>query len=112
MTRVVALREDGRMYIAMNRFRIAPGREEEFVEVWRKRDSYLDEVAGFRGFQLLQGERAAEHTLFISHSTWDSRAAFEAWTNSEAFTRAHRQGRTPEGLVLAHPEFEGYEVKL
>ena len=32
------------MYIAMNRFRVAAGREAEFVEVWRKRDSYLDKV--------------------------------------------------------------------
>ena len=100
------------MYIAMNRFRITPGREEEFVEVWRRRDSYLDGVAGFRDFQLLQGKRGEEETIFISHSTWDSRAAFEAWTNSEEFTKAHRKGRTPEGVVRAHPEFEGYEVKL
>ena len=100
------------MYIAMNRFRITPGREDEFVEVWRNRDSYLGGVAGFQSFKLLQGKRGDDATVFISHSTWESRAAFEAWTNSEEFTKAHRQGRTPEGLVLAHPEFEGYEVKL
>ena len=100
------------MYIAMNRFRIAPGREEEFVEVWRNRETYLDEVEGFREFKLLQGKRGEDATIFISHSIWESHAAFEAWTNSEAFTKAHRRGRTPEGLVLAHPEFEGYEVKL
>lgn len=99
-------------YIAMNRFRIAPGREAEFVEVWRNRESYLDEVPGFRRFRLLQGEPGERATIFISHSEWDSRAAFEAWTNSEAFTTAHRRGRTPEGLVLAHPEFEGYEVAI
>jgi heme-degrading monooxygenase HmoA len=98
------------MYVAMNRFRIAGGREDEFTRVWRERDSYLDGVAGFRRFRLLQGERRDGETTFVSHSEWDSRAAFEAWTNSEAFTKAHRSGRTPEGLVLAHPQFEGYEV--
>ncbi len=99
-------------YIAMNRFRVAPGREAEFVEVWRSRESYLDEVPGFRRFRLLQGEPGEQATIFVSHSEWDSRAAFESWTNSEAFTKAHRRGRTPEGLVLAHPEFEGYEVAI
>ena len=98
------------MYIAMNRFRIAPGREDDFETVWRERKSYLDQVAGFRSFRLLRGAPGDQETLFVSHSTWDSRAAFEAWTNSEEFTKAHRQGRTPEGVVLAHPEFEGYEV--
>ena len=98
------------MYIAMNRFRIAAGREDEFVQVWRERDSYLDQVAGFKSFRLLRGESGESETLFVSHSEWASRQAFSDWTNSEAFTNAHRKGRTPEGLVLAHPEFEGYEV--
>ena len=94
----------------MNRFRISPGREEEFVEVWRQRDSTLDSVAGFVSFRLLQGARGESETIVISHSEWTSRQAFEDWTNSESFTKAHRRGRTPEGLVLSHPEFEGYEV--
>lgn len=100
------------MYIAMNRFRIAPGREEDFKRVWSERKSYLDQVAGFRRFRLLEGRPGETETIFISHSEWDSRAAFQAWTDSEAFTKAHREGRTPEGTVLAHPEFEGYEVAL
>ena len=32
------------MYIAMNRFRILPGKEDEFETLWRKRDSHLNEV--------------------------------------------------------------------
>lgn len=98
------------MYVAMNRFRIAAGREEEFAAVWRNRESHLDEVPGFVRFRLLEGARGEAETLFISHSEWDGRASFEAWTRSEAFARAHRRGRTPPGLVLAHPQFEGYEV--
>ena len=100
------------MYIAMNRFRIAAGREPEFVEVWKNRETYLDQVAGFKEFHLLQGESGETETIFISHSTWASRAAFVAWTESEEFVKAHRRGKSPEGLVLSHPQFEGYEVKL
>ena len=100
------------MYIAMNRFRIAAGREEEFAKVWRERDSYLDEVEGFLRFRLLQGKAGETETLFVSHSEWASRDAFVAWTESEAFVQAHRRGRTPEGLVLAHPDFEGFQVVL
>ena len=100
------------MYIAMNRFRIAAGREEDFKTVWRERKSYLDQIPGFVRFRLLEGAGGESETLFVSHSEWESRAAFSAWTNSEEFTRAHREGRTPEGTVLAHPEFEGYEVVL
>ena len=100
------------MFIAMNRFRIAPGRGDEFVRLWRERDSRLAGVPGFRAFHLLQDEPGAEATVYISHSTWDSRAAFEAWTASDAFREAHARARSPEGLYLGPPRFEGYEVAL
>ena len=36
------------MFIAMNRFKIVLGKEKDFENVWRKRDSYLDDVDGFK----------------------------------------------------------------
>ena len=38
------------MYIAMNRFKIVPGRETDFEKIWKKRDSHLSGVAGFKEF--------------------------------------------------------------
>ena len=100
------------MFLAMNRFRIAVGREALFEEMWRSRESRLDEVDGFREFHLLRGPTDDEATLFVSHSRWDSRADFEAWTQSEAFRAAHAQARAPEGTYLGHPQFEGFDVVL
>lgn len=100
------------MFIAMNRFRVAPGREEDFVRVWEERESYLHEMEGFSRFRLLHGPAGDEHTLFISYTEWVSAEAFRAWTDSEQFVSAHRKGRTPEGVLLGHPEFEGFEVRL
>ena len=78
------------MFIAMNRFKIAPGREGEFIEIWKKRETYLDEVPGFREFHLLQGPGSDEYTLFASHSVWESRQAFEDWTHSEPIRNRRR----------------------
>jgi heme-degrading monooxygenase HmoA len=100
------------MFIAMNRFRLAPGHEDAFVQMWRERDSRLQDVPGFRQFQLLRGDTDAEATTFISHSTWDSRALFQAWTESDAFRQAHAKARAPEGMYLGPPKFEGYESVL
>ena len=100
------------MFIAMNRFRIALGRESVFEEMWRQRDSYLDEVAGFEEFHLLKGATDEECTLYASHSVWESREAFVAWTESEAFRKAHAQAKAPEGTYLGHPQFEGFDVIL
>ena len=73
------------MYIAMNRFRVARGSEADFEHVWLSRDSHLEKVPGFVEFHLLKGPEAEDHTLYASHTVWENRATFEAWTRSEAF---------------------------
>lgn len=100
------------MYIAMNRFYVNEGHETVFEEIWRKRETYLDQVPGFKKFNLLRGETKDGITLFVSHSTWESRNAFIAWTESEAFRKAHGDARSPQGTLAGHPVFEGYEVVL
>ena len=61
------------MYIAMNRFRILPGKEDEFETLWRKRDSHLNEVEGFKSFNLIKGQANSDYTLYVSHSQWESK---------------------------------------
>jgi heme-degrading monooxygenase HmoA len=100
------------VFIAMNRFRIALGSEEVFEDLWRSRDSQLDGVPGYRDFHLCKGPGDEEATLYASHTTWDSREAFEAWTKSESFAKAHQKARAPKGTYLGHPQFEGFEVVL
>lgn len=100
------------MFIATNRFKVTAGREADFERVWRERDSRLAQVPGFREFHLLRGETDAGHTLYVSHSTWDSRQAFEAWTRSDAFREAHANARSPEGTLQGHPRLEAFEVVL
>lgn len=100
------------MYIAMNRFRVNAGFEEGFERMWRERDSYLAEVPGFRSFHLLRGTTKEGITTYLSHSTWDSRDAFAAWTESDSFRKAHGDARSPQGTLAGHPVFEGYEVVL
>ena len=100
------------MYIAMNRFQIAEGREEIFEKIWRERDSQLEEVPGFRDFHLLRGPTEEGVTLFASHTVWESEEAFQDWTRSENFRKAHAKARAPEGTYLGHPRFEGFEVVL
>ncbi len=101
------------MYIAMNRFRIKPGCEQDFIEVWKNRETFLDTVPGFKNFNLLQGASNEEFTLFASHSTWDSKQDFVNWTESEAFRKAHSgAGGKTKDIYLGSPQFEGFESVL
>ncbi|MFQ5415611.1 MAG: antibiotic biosynthesis monooxygenase family protein [Myxococcota bacterium] len=100
------------MFIAMNRFRIASGHEDDFETLWRNRESHLDGVPGFVEFHLLRGPGDDEFSLYASHSLWKSREHFEAWTESENFRKAHAQARAPSGTYLGHPQFEGFDIIL
>ncbi len=100
------------MYLAMNRFQIAKGFEEGFEKIWRERDTYLSEVPGFKTFALLKGPEAEDHILYASHTVWDSKANFEAWTQSEHFRKAHAQASAPKGTYLGHPNLETFEQVL
>ncbi len=98
------------MFIAMNRFKVVKGKEQAFEQRWLERDSYLDQVPGFVTFHLLKGPERDEYTLYSSHTTWASKQAFTAWTQSEQFRAAHRDAGSNRPLHLGHPEFEGFEA--
>jgi len=100
------------MYIAMNRFRIALGKEQDFIDIWENRDSHLEEVPGFKEFHLLQGPSDEECTLFASHAIWESGEDFSNWTKSEAFRKAHANAGSAKDIYLGPPQFEGFEVVL
>ena len=77
------------MFVAMNRFRVKDGQYDAFEKIWRARESYLAGVEGFIRFALLKADAPGE---YISHSTWQNREAFIAWTQGPAFAAGHRQG--------------------
>ena len=98
------------MYIAMNRFKIILGRETEFEKIWKKRDTHLDDVPGFKKFNLIKGKKKDNHRLYASHSEWNSEQDFVNWTKSDAFRQAHKGAGQHSDIYLGHPEFEGFEV--
>ena len=100
------------MFIAMNRFKIKIGKEKQFEDVWKNRETYLDNVSGFKDFHLVKGDTTDEFTLYASHSVWESDEAFLDWTKSEAFKLAHKSAGQNKDLYIGHPQFEGFNVVL
>ena len=96
----------------MNRFKISLGREDDFEEIWKTRETHLEGVNGFRQFNLIKGSSNDEYTLYASHSVWESKNDFENWKKSEALRAAHNSGGKKQEIYLGHPEFEGFEVVL
>lgn len=101
------------MYLTMNRFKVRLGQEDAFEAVWTSRDSQLTHVPGFKAFHLMKGAEyegdGGGYRLYASHTLWESKAAFEAWTRSEAFRAAHRGAGDHRDLYLAPPDLEIFE---
>ncbi len=95
------------MFIAMNRFQVVPGRGDDFERTWQERETYLNGVPGFVRFALLRGDDGE----YVSHSTWTSREAFDAWTNSESFRKGHSQGSLI-GILAGPPAIGLYDAVL
>jgi heme-degrading monooxygenase HmoA len=72
--------------VTNNCFKVKKEKAQDFEEVWKNRESHLLETPGFVRFALLRGDEEGE---YVSQSTWESRAAFEAWTKSKQFAQAH-----------------------
>jgi len=96
------------MFIAMNNFKVAKGQEADFERTWRERQSYLQGVPGFVQFALLKSDAEGE---YVSHSAWQDRDAFIAWTQSEAFVAGHRQGSLM-GVLEGPPHLKTYEALI
>ncbi|MEM9206797.1 MAG: antibiotic biosynthesis monooxygenase [Pseudomonadota bacterium] len=97
-------------YIAMNRFKVKKGSEEDFEGVWLNREVHLNTVPGFKQFHLLRGPERDDHVLYSSHTVWENEQAFTDWTRSEQFRNAHKGAGSNKPLYYGHPEFEGFTV--
>jgi heme-degrading monooxygenase HmoA len=72
----------------------------------------LSEVDGFVSFSLLKCTEEDDFSLYASHSVWENEQAFEAWTKSEHFRKAHAQASAPKGTYLEHPNLELFRAVL
>jgi heme-degrading monooxygenase HmoA len=97
------------VFIAMNNFKVVEGKEEEFERIWKTRETHLRGVAGFVRFALLRSDTQGE---YVSHSTWETREAFTAWTQSDAFVAGHRQGTSLMGVLAGPPAVKLYDAVL
>lgn len=100
------------MFYAMNRFIVEHAQAQAFEQRWAEREIHINALPGFVLFNLLRGPEKDGGIVYVSHTQWQSKADFEAWTRSEAFRAAHRDANTGAKLTIGHPVFEGFESVL
>lgn len=98
------------MIVVANRFQIADGYGDAFVERFENRQGAIEDQAGFIRFDLLRPADADTDT-YVALTYWEDRESFEAWTDSEAFENAHGTD-APREMFEGHPNLEIHEVAI
>ena len=84
------------MILAISRFRVANGLEQEVREAFRNRPRLVEDAPGFRGMEVLTDQN--DPSIFFLHTRWTDAASFRAWHASDAHRRSH--AGIPKGLKL------------
>jgi len=98
------------MIVVANRIPVAAGYEAEFEVRFQQRRREVENAAGFiRNLVLRPSDKEG---YYVVMTFWENQAAFEAWTQSDAFVRGHAQSRAnpkPE-MYRGRNLFEMHEV--
>lgn len=94
------------MIVVANRIPVAKGHEQEFEMRFERRFGAVDHMPGFIRNEVLR-PIVGEYYVVLTH--WESKEAFEAWTQSEAFKHAHAN-RPPKEMFTGPNVFEMHEV--
>ena len=84
-------------FIAMNRFKIVPNREKDFENIWKNRETLLNDVSSFIEFHLVKGNSEETHTVYASHSTWILVKTLKSGLNQRHFLK---HTKVPENIAL------------
>lgn len=105
---------DADVFVAMNRFKVLPGKEAAFEKRWSDRESALEEMDGFLTFLLLRRDalNAEDGYNYSTLTVWRDRASFVAWRASSANARAHGKAAEVEPMFDGPPSPVTYEGVL
>jgi len=97
------------MFVTMNRFTIDPDHWDDFENRFKQRAGLVDNEPGFiRNIVLKPQENTSDQHIVMT--LWESRQAFEAWTKSESFRKAHmKAGQTPKEWFIAPSKLEIFD---
>ena len=99
------------MLTVMNRITVNPDYAEAFEERFRTRAGLVDQMPGFIRNEVLRPSQPGKPYIVLTY--WESREAFQAWTESDAFKQGHaRSSSLPREAFDGPSELEIHEVFL
>ena len=101
---------DADVFVAMNRFKVLPGKEAAFEKQWAERESELQQMPGFTTFLMLRRDAVSpdDGYNYSTYTAWEDRASFDNWRK----TKKHNTARDGEPMFEGRPSPVFYEGVL
>lgn len=97
------------MFAVMNRVQVAAGWEDAFEERFRQRAGQVERNPGFVRMQIMRPITGG--APYIVNTVWESKAAFEAWVESEDFKAAH-SNPLPKEAYDGESRMEQFDIAI
>jgi heme-degrading monooxygenase HmoA len=81
--------------VKINAIEVPEGMGDKLEERFAARAGEVESMPGFEGFELLR-PTGGESRYFV-YTRWDSEDSFQAWVQSDSFTRGHAQAAADRG---------------
>jgi heme-degrading monooxygenase HmoA len=101
------MQEPSMAFVAINVLTVPTERRDVLEQRFASRAGEVDRTPGFQAFELLRPLDGDDR--YLVYTRWDSREAFTAWTESQAFGRGHAQQRA-DGPAASGAELWTFEV--
>ena len=72
----------------------------------------VEEMEGFLGLEVLFTDNVPDYDEVTISTRWDSKEAFKAWTNSDAFKESHSRDRGGQPEYIISNKISFYDVKI
>ena len=94
-------------FVAINVLAVPEAMRETLEGRFAARAGEVDKMEGFQRFELLRPVEGTDQYLVVTH--WDDKASFDAWVNSEAFSKGHAQ-HSSSGPAASGSEVWSFEI--
>lgn len=91
------------MYIAMSRFEVVNGEENQFEKLLTERHSQLVNIQGYLSFHFVRGGTNGTVTFYSSHTKWANREDYLKWCDSEKFWEVHSERIKLGEIIVGRP---------
>lgn len=97
-------------FVAINYITCTDAYRDRFEKLFATRAHAIDRMPGFIDMQVLKPDQPGDAYLIVSH--WDSKEAFEMWTQSPEFLEGHKRGFEDIRAAKARGEAPPVESKF